>query len=637
MMNRGRLARSAMSLLLVGCVLLSVNALGQRHPASSDGSLGLPPAPRIVNNDNTRPAGRLEGEVLAVRMVAELGSWQPEGPRGATLKIAAFGEDGGKLSVPGPLLRVREGATIAVTLRNALPADLRVAGFCSRPGKCDAVTVPAGAKREFRFGADAPGTYFYWASTASSTLPKRSRFEGQLGGALVVDARDAVSADRVFVISSYDDPLPIASDPRMPLPSSRAAGEPPIFAINGASWPHTETLTYRAHETIRWRVVNLSNIGHAMHLHGFHFALEATGDGAVDRPFALEQRRTEVTEVVGVGRTFAMSWTPTRPGNWLFHCHMTEHMAASGVAAHEQHGNEHAAGMAGLVLGIRVTGPPGASVATSPRQLRMVLREDANRYGRLPGYRVDIEGGDAPRLDPGPVPGPVLVLQRGEPVAIEVVNRLSEPSAIHWHGMELESYFDGVPGYSGQGEQVAPAIAPGASFTARFTPPRAGTFIYHTHWHDDAQLAGGIYGALVVLEPGQRFDPAVDHVIIIGLNGVLVDGQREPFALNGRELPAPILMRMGVPNRIRLINITANNSILTAFLMDRFEPATWNPIAKDGAALPADRARPREARQLVSVGETYDFEVVPTPAQNLWIEVRRGNGEWVLQAPVVLR
>jgi hypothetical protein len=181
MMNRGRLARSAMSLLLVGCVLLSVNALGQRHPASSDGSLGLPQAPRIVNNDNTRPAGRLEGEVLAVRMVAELGSWQPEGPRGATLKIAAFGADGGKLSVPGPLLRVREGATIAVTLRNALPADLRVAGFCSRPGKCDAVTVPAGAKREFRFGADAPGTYFYWASTASSTLPRRSRFDGQLG------------------------------------------------------------------------------------------------------------------------------------------------------------------------------------------------------------------------------------------------------------------------------------------------------------------------------------------------------------------------------------------------------------------------------------------------------------------------
>jgi FtsP/CotA-like multicopper oxidase with cupredoxin domain len=230
-----------------------------------------------------------------------------------------------------------------------------------------------------------------------------------------------------------------------------------------------------------------------------------------------------------------------------------------------------------------------------------------------------------------------LVLQRGEPVEIQVVNRLSEPTAIHWHGIELDSYFDGVPGYAGDGDHIAPAILPGTSFTARFTPPRSGTFIYHTHWHDDAQLAGGLYGALLVLGPGERYDPAIDHVVIIGLNGVLVRGEREPFALNGLESPAPILMRMGVPNKLRLINITANNSILTAFLLDQFEPTTWVPMAKDGATLPSEQAKPQPARQLISVGETYDFEVVPTRSQNLWLEVRRGNGEWVLQAPVVVR
>jgi manganese oxidase len=40
--------------------------------------------------------------------------------------------------------------------------------------------------------------------------------------------------------------------------------------------------------------------------------------------------------------------------------------------------------------------------------------------------------------------GPTLVLRRGEPVAITLVNRLSEATSIHWHGMELESYYDGV-------------------------------------------------------------------------------------------------------------------------------------------------------------------------------------------------
>lgn len=77
---------------------------------------------------------------------------------------------------------------------------------------------------------------------------------------------------------------------------------------------------------------------------------------------------------------------------------------------------------------------------------------------------------------------------------------------MHWHGIELESYYDGVPGWTGRGPQVTPVIAPGEEFVARFAPPRAGTFIYHTHWHDIVQLAGGLAGPLVVLEPGEEFD-----------------------------------------------------------------------------------------------------------------------------------
>ena len=64
---------------------------------------------------------------------------------------------------------------------------------------------------------------------------------------------------------------------------------------------------------------------------------------------------------------------------------------------------------------------------------------------------------------------------------------------------------------------LTPPVAPGKSFVAKFTPPRAGTFIYHTHWHKDAQLAGGLYGPLIILEPGERYDTETDHVVIIGL------------------------------------------------------------------------------------------------------------------------
>jgi Putative multicopper oxidases len=250
---------------------------------------------------------------------------------------------------------------------------------------------------------------------------------------------------------------------------------------------------------------------------------------------------------------------------------------------------------------------------------------------------MDVEGAEAPRLDPGPVPGPVLILQRGEPVEITIVNRLTEATSIHWHGIEIDSYFDGVPGFSGHPGQIAPAVEPGQSFVAKFTPPRAGTFIYHTHSHDEAQLAGGLYGALIVLEPGERYDPATDHVMVIGLNGLVVPGEREPFALNGLATPAPIRMRAGVPNRLRLINITANNVALTALLVRQFDVIEWTPVAKDGATLPPEQTQPRIARQLVSVGETYDFEIRPDRPGTLWLEIRRGSGEWVLQAPLEIR
>jgi FtsP/CotA-like multicopper oxidase with cupredoxin domain len=230
-----------------------------------------------------------------------------------------------------------------------------------------------------------------------------------------------------------------------------------------------------------------------------------------------------------------------------------------------------------------------------------------------------------------------MELSRGQPTEINIVKRLNEPTAIHWHGIEVESYFDGVAGFGGVSGNISPPVAPGGSFVARLTPPRAGTFIYPTHWHDDAQLSGGLYGPLLVLEPGERYDADTDHVLVIGLNGVLVEGEREPFALNGRAHPAPIRLRSGVPNRLRLINITPNNVALTVFLMKQFEVGEWTPVAKDGAALAAGEMVPRPARQQVGVGETYDFVVRPEGPQRLWLEVRRGNGEWVLQAPVVAR
>ncbi|MGH8129455.1 MAG: multicopper oxidase domain-containing protein, partial [Steroidobacteraceae bacterium] len=171
--------------------------------------------------------------------------------------------------------------------------------------------------------------------------------------------------------------------------------------------------------------------------------------------------------------------------------------------------------------------------------------------------------------------------------------------------------------------QVTPAIAPGKLFVAKMTPPRAGTFIYHTHWHDKLQLSTGLYGALIVLDPGIPFDPETNKIFVISRGG---PDAADPVLLNGAAQPLTMNLRTGVKYRFRLINITPNNANLRVSLRDGSAggaPANWRAVAKDGSDLPAGQAVMKPADQRVAVGETYDFEFRRDEPGELQLEVFR--------------
>ena len=262
------------------------------------------------------------------------------------------------------------------------------------------------------------------------------------------------------------------------------------------------------------------------------------------------------------------------------------------------------------------------------------MQAEPKRFGDAPAYGFVLDrGGDPLPIDRVPVPGPTLVLKRGEPVEITLVNRLPEGTAIHWHGMELESYYDGVHGWSGAGQRVTPLIEPGGSFVVRFTPPRTGTFMYHTHLHDNRQLTSGLYGAMLVVEPGETFDEATDHVFVMGRGGPEPEA---PAVLNGQRDPQ-VVWKAGQRHRVRLINITPSD-IFSVTLQTNEGPVTWRPLTKDGAPLPPERCEPRPAKQLIGAGETYDFEYqAPAGRQNLWLEVRSPGGKWQTQGHVIVK
>jgi FtsP/CotA-like multicopper oxidase with cupredoxin domain len=490
----------------------------------------------------------------------------------------------------------------------------------------------------------------------------------ELAGALVVDPRDGPKVpDRVLVITEWSSLTPQQLGQIMAADNPTAAflaSKPAVtFTINGLAWPATERLTYRRGEPVRWRVINLSSQTHPMHLHGFYFTVTHLGNGQRDAPVAGGAGQQVVTQLLAAGGTLTMDWIPEREGNWLFHCHLMSHVSPErGLGRrvamgdpHAGHGGGHgpaphhdaSLGMAGMVLGITILpGPIPGSAPTPPaeepvrRQLTMVIQKRGADGGTpAAGFTVS-EGRGAPEATRVDSPGPVVVLRRDEPVEITVVNLLDEATSIHWHGLELESYYDGVHGWSGQGRRLAPMIAPGASFVVRLTPPRSGTFIYHTHLHDYRQLSSGLYGALVVTEPDETFDPATDHVVVLGRTHVTeaasVLQDAASAVVNGARDPQ-LVWRAGARNRIRVINITPDD-ILAVTLRAQDAPVFWRPLTKDGAPVPAGASEPVAAKLRIAVGETYDFEYdAPAGRSVLWLDVMTTGGKWQSQARVIVK
>jgi FtsP/CotA-like multicopper oxidase with cupredoxin domain len=631
------------ALLIVATVVIAVVLYGRFRDRGPDPVTD----PIIAFNDMGESAGVMRDGVLTLQLEVRAGEWFPDGPDDMMRPVLAFAEQSGRMQNPGPLIRVRAGTRVAVTVRNPLDRPLTMYGLGEQRGVMeDSVIIDSGSSHDFEFRADEPGVYYYMGKTTPVPTLVRSGEDSQLNGAIVVDRADGPPPDdQIFVISGWFD----ADSTTV---SGLIAGS--ALVINGRGWPHTPRIEATQGDSVRFHWINATIIPHPMHLHGFYFSVDGNGDGATFTRHAPDQRQLAVTELMMPGQTMSMAWLPERPGNWILHCHFVGHMstweqlnkdrhypahvarggatntAANGAAAHGAHQ------MGGLVLGIKVKQKGRAAAITgNESELRLIIRSKPNVYGEYTGYSYILDGSPAEHdHDAMPVPGPLLLLEKGQRVAVNIVNQSHEPAAIHWHGIELESFPDGVPGWSGHRNAILPAIPPGDSLVVRYHTPRAGTFMYHSHFNEFQQIASGMYAPLIVLEPGQQFDPELDRVLLFSDAGPTVNvitGPFPPALLNGRERPDPMEMRAGTRYRLRLINIRTDYEVTVA-LLDGDEPVAWQMIARDGADLPATQRSMQPADLMFGAGQIFDFEYTPTRSGELTL--RFGFAPEVPIAPV---
>ena len=279
----------------------------------------------------------------------------------------------------------------------------------------------------------------------------------------------------------------------------------------------------------------------------------------------------------------------------------------------------------------------------------------------------------------GSIPGPNLEFNEGEYAVIHVKNNMKVETSIHWHGILLPNFFDGVP------YLTTPPIAPGKTLKYEFSIKQNGTYWYHSHTM--LQEQSGVFGSIVI-QPKEKtleYDKELvlmlsdwtnekpmdvlrflkrgtewynikkgtatplNQVIAKGALGAQIDFWRQrmegadiadiyypAFLINGQQTMEYPDFKPGEKIRLRIIDGAAS----TSFWMT-FGGETPMLVSADGK----DVVPVKKNKTFIGVAETYDFIV--TIPQNGKIEFRitaqdgsgtasayLGNGE-IIAAPTV--
>ncbi|MBU2526790.1 MAG: multicopper oxidase domain-containing protein [Bacteroidetes bacterium] len=107
----------------------------------------------------------------------------------------------------------------------------------------------------------------------------------------------------------------------------------------------------------------------------------------------------------------------------------------------------------------------------------------------------------------GTIPGPTLEFTEGEYAIIHVKNNMDEETSIHWHGLLLPNFYDGVP------YLTTPPIEPDHTQKYEFPIKQSGTYWYHSHTM--LQEQSGVYGSIVIQPKEKTLDYDKELVLML--------------------------------------------------------------------------------------------------------------------------
>lgn len=231
--------------------------------------------------------------------------------------------------VPGPLMHVKEGDEVEVTVYNNTSLNHTVhwhGVYQTKSWRSDGVPnvtqlpIEPGESYVYKFITDKPGSLWYHCHV---NVPEHVGLRG-MWGPLIVDPKDPtdlekeVTKDAILMFSAWN------SDVAMEFGKGGHPRElPDYFSINGKSFPINQPLRVKEGDVLRLRLFSVS-AETAYHLHG-HDLLVTHKDGT---PLKVPYW-ADVVDVPMGSRIDVIAYM-NNPGRWINHDHIEQHVSNSG-------------------------------------------------------------------------------------------------------------------------------------------------------------------------------------------------------------------------------------------------------------------------------------------------------------------
>ncbi|WP_080840888.1 multicopper oxidase family protein [Cohnella massiliensis] len=435
---------------------------------------------------------------------------------GKTLPVWTFNN-----SVPGPQIRVKQGDTVKINLKNELsvPVTIHWHGV-PVPNAMDGIpgvtqnAVQPGQTFTYEFKANVPGTYWYHSHQDSVNQLDRGLY-----GSFIVEGNDDEKVDRDYTLmldewissgetmdmsggmsgmdmtdgedmsgmdmSSMDhNGMDMGNDASSSSDSSMGTmsmGDDmsmyDLFSINGKSGSLVDQLPVKEGDKVRIRLINAGYMSHQIHLHGHEFKIISTDGQPINNPGIIKDNVINIAP----GERYDIEFTANNPGQWLIEDH-SDNKAASGMKAMIVYegaaaGSDKSNATEKLAaVDLTQYGQAGKTTFTLDQKYDVEYTMNLNTEMQNGNMVYTINDKTFPNTDP-------LNVKKGDTVKVKLVNNSKSDD----HPMHLHGHFFQVLSKNGKPLEGSPVfkdtinVKPGEEYVVAFKADNPGNWMFHCH------------------------------------------------------------------------------------------------------------------------------------------------------------